>query len=181
MLTLFAPLVVTGFLIYNYVQCPFPLSPPLVNQQSSLILPGNSTLRVSSEQFNYVSNLKKLATLNGFQEGNYILDMTGQSPGLIYALGGKPLGWPWILDLLPGSDNAALQILSKVAKTQLDNSYVLISDETKHLHPFATLRKIGLDVNDPNSFQLVAEANPSFLIGKVYLYKPINNESVQDH
>ena len=36
-------------------------------------------------------------------EGVPIIDLTGQSPGLIYAVAGTPLGSPWMIGGQPGS------------------------------------------------------------------------------
>ena len=175
LITSVIPFLVSFYLAYNYVLCPFPSLEPLVTQNRVLELPGNSKLTVSQSQYELVHTIRTAASKSGFQYGDPILDLTGQSPGLIYALGGKPVGWPWILGLLPGSDKAAVKILEKTDQDELKNSYVLFSDHPSPLKATEVLAHFNLDLEDPQSYKLITSLFSKFTRTNIYLYQPLGD------
>lgn len=66
----------------------------------------------------------------GYQPGQPVLDATGDGPGLVYALGGRPLGVAWIIGGYPGSERAAARVLDAVAPAELRRAWVLVADDS---------------------------------------------------
>lgn len=63
----------------------------------------------------------------GFKPGKDILDLTGDGPGLIYAVGANPLATPWMLGGYAGSDNAAAHTIDSLPLSTLRGTWLLTS------------------------------------------------------
>ena len=102
---LLIPLLICLQLTNVFSVCPFPpgYQRALSEQQVSTAISSNTTLFLSKERSTYVDSLRSVLSSAGFHNGNHILDLTGNSPGLVYAVGGKAIGWPWIHDVYPNS------------------------------------------------------------------------------
>ena len=61
----------------------------------------------------------------GYQIGQPILDATGDGPGLVYALGGRPLGVAWLLGGYPGSERVAARLLDGLSVVDLRRAWLL--------------------------------------------------------
>ena len=59
-----------------------------------------------------------------------MLDFTGDGPGWVFSLGGRPLGVPWLLGGYYGSDAAAALLLSRLPENALRRSWILSSETT---------------------------------------------------
>ena len=70
-----------------------------------------------------------MAAQAGFEPGMTILDLTGDGPGFIYAVGARPLGTPWMLGGYPGSDAAAARIIGKIDTKALRTTWLLTSSD----------------------------------------------------
>jgi hypothetical protein len=64
----------------------------------------------------------------GFAAGTPVLDFTGDGPGLVYALGGRPLGTAWLLGGYSGSGDTSQHLLSRLPVTELQTAWLLTSD-----------------------------------------------------
>lgn len=65
----------------------------------------------------------------GYVAGEPILDVTGDGPGLVYALGGRPVGVPWLLGGYAGSERVAMVVLSTVPIATLRQVWILSADD----------------------------------------------------
>jgi len=54
-----------------------------------------------------------------------MIDLTGQSPGILYAVGAKSVGLPWILGGYRGSDIVAVNSLKMVPCAELGTAWLL--------------------------------------------------------
>ena len=73
----------------------------------------------------YIASAKKLAIESGFEPRTPIIDLTGQSPGILYAMQGRILGRPWIGGGYEGSDIWAISLLSVENCSDLSNAWIL--------------------------------------------------------
>lgn len=128
----------------------------------------------------YISKAKSIATKAGFKNNDTIIDLTGQSPGLVYALGGRGLSTPWILGGYKGSNDFAIYHLSRASCEQLTTSWVLLeNDESARGISKDVLKTNGLDIN--TDYENVGELLTAPGVGgyknqrKQYLYKPKTN------
>jgi len=64
----------------------------------------------------------------GFTPHQRVLDLTGDGPGLIYALGGRPLGVAWLLGGYSGSEIAAARLIARLPLHALQRAWLLTSN-----------------------------------------------------
>ena len=88
-----------------------------------------NTLLVDAATLETLQSVMGAARATGFVAGQAILDFTGDGPGLIYALGGRPLGLAWLLGGYPDSQTWAERLLVKLPKQALQNAWLLSSDD----------------------------------------------------
>ena len=84
-----------------------------------------STLILARSFGQYVSEAMDLADRASFSHGTPIIDLTGRSPGLLYALGAKSIGRPWLLGEHPGSNKYAADALKRIACEELAIAWLL--------------------------------------------------------
>lgn len=63
----------------------------------------------------------------GFTPGQPILDLTGDGPGVVYALGGRPVGSAWLSGGYSGSEVAAARLIAAIPQKQLEDAWLLTS------------------------------------------------------
>lgn len=91
---------------------------------STLVLPGSFGL--------YITEAADLAKKAGFKIGTPMIDLSGHSPGLLYAIGADNTGAPWILGTFPGyvgSNKAAEAMLKRTSCEELSNAWLLVEPE----------------------------------------------------
>jgi hypothetical protein len=84
-----------------------------------------STLIISEGFGQYISEAIHVAKMAGFKEGTPMVDLTGQSPGILYALGASNIGTPWILGGYPGSDKFAVEALNRASCEDFSIAWLL--------------------------------------------------------
>ena len=87
-------------------------------------------LLVDAEMAMSLNTLSAAARAAGWQSGHDMLDFTGDGPGWVFALGGRPLGVPWLLGGYSGSEAATALLLGRLSETALRQSWLLSSDTT---------------------------------------------------
>jgi len=81
-----------------------------------------------------LTSFKKLFDSSGFLPGWPILDFTGDGVGLVYAVGGKPVGEAWVLGGYPGSEKAQVYLFQFIDVNILRNSWLITSeDNPRHI------------------------------------------------
>lgn len=110
------------------------------------IADGKSALFVSDGYAAYLDTLITLAGRAGFQPGTPVIDLTGQSPGALYALGASIIGQAWTIGGYPGSDKLAGFMLSRVPCDQLANAWLLYEPNGPRRIDPAVLNTFGADL-----------------------------------
>ena len=90
---------------------------------------GTSTVLVDSGTEQSLRDILALARASGFQPGQDVLDLTGDGPGVIYALGARPLGAPWLLGGYKGSDIATTHIIDTIGPAAVRQAWLLTSTD----------------------------------------------------
>ena len=103
-------------------------------------------LRLSSEMNLYLSSLKDAAIESGFRDDTPIIDMTGASPGTVFAIGGRSLGVAWFLGGYEGSNEYAKAVLSDGSIHALRQAWVLTENEGSRKLDDNLLEVIGKDI-----------------------------------
>jgi hypothetical protein len=104
----------------------------------------HQALLVDRETARYFTELGAELQRLGFRRGDGMIDMTGQSPGIVFAIGGVALGEPWLLGNYPGSTAFAKRALARVSCEQLVNAWILVAPEGERKISDAVLRSAGL-------------------------------------
>ena len=92
--------------------------------------PASTRLLVDAETAMSVNTISAAARAAGWQPGLDMLDFTGDGPGWVFSLGGRPLGVPWLLGGYHGSDAAAALLIGRLPEAALRRSWLLSSDTT---------------------------------------------------
>lgn len=87
-----------------------------------------NTLLLSPADRDYLESMKTVAANAGFQPRTPMIDLTGNSPGAIYALQASGIGVPWSLGGYPGSQKYLQTALGPVSCDQLAAAWVLSED-----------------------------------------------------
>ena len=99
--TAFAAAIVSADVIARSVAEPYRLATPIWGQTDRVAI-RDSGLRVDPQAARYLQTLKQAASNNGFSDGTPVLDLTGRSPGTLYAIGAKSPGAAWLTRWLSG-------------------------------------------------------------------------------
>lgn len=94
----------------------------------------------------WANEMREQAYANGFQAGNYLLDLTGGSPGALLFLDAKFLGIAWILGGYPGSNQYFKASLSHTACKDFAKAWLLITADGERRIDLTSLHFFGLDV-----------------------------------
>ena len=117
-------------LVQNGIESPYRQPQPLRDNDYKLEIgkPG-STLVLSKGFGRYYAEAISLAQQAGFKQGTPVIDLTGQSPGILYAMGASNIGQPWTVGGYPGSDALAVAMLKKVTCRELAIAWLLVELE----------------------------------------------------
>ena len=86
-----------------------------------------STLILARDFGRYVSEAMDLGERGSFSHGTPMIDLTGRSPGVLYAIGAKSIGQPWFLGSYPGSNEFATETLKRVVCEELAVAWLLMA------------------------------------------------------
>ena len=95
----------------------------------------------------------------GFKPNTPVIDLTGQYPGILYIIGAKAIGQPW----MTGGYSVAIKILSKVKCEEIATAWILYDpSSTAQLSP-EILQNFGLDLH--KDYSQAAKFNPPMGVG----------------
>ena len=165
---------------------PYRYNEPLRLSNSKLVTDDkNYNLIVSKEFADYVNDARKIANASGFKRKNPIIDLSGQSPGLVYLMGAKSIGAAWIIGgRYEGALNLAKANFSLVGCEEIGNSWVLY--EKKGPRSISTELLISLGANFPKHYEIVGSWKTAIGAGGhkyqriQELYKPIEKKQIID-
>jgi hypothetical protein len=83
---------------------------------------------LSSSFAEYVTDIQEVTKNANFAPKTPVIDLTGQSPGVLYIIEAQSIGAAWILGSYPGSANFAVSVLQNVRCETLSQSWILIED-----------------------------------------------------
>lgn len=134
-------------LVYS-MENPYRSPTPLRKQTTELSVgPSPSTkILVDEEAARYITELRTAFHQNGGTEGAPVLDLTGASPGALFAIGAKAVGLPWMIGGYPGSEPLAVRALSFVPCAELTRTWLLLSPSGTRPLPNTILNRAGLNV-----------------------------------
>ncbi|HEX2839808.1 hypothetical protein [Hyphomicrobium sp.] len=134
-------------LVYS-METPYRSPTPLRKQTTELSVgPSPSTkILIDEEAARYITELRTAFHENGGAEGTPVLDLTGASPGALFAIGAKAVALPWMIGGYPGSESLANRALSFVPCAELARTWLLLSPSGTRPLPNTLLNRAGLNV-----------------------------------
>lgn len=112
--------------------------PQTLHQYNSPISIGasNSIIMLNKKNVIYLERAIKLSEKNGFKQNMPIIDLTGQSAGLVYALSGQAIGQPWMMGGYLGSDQFAIAALNRINCKEIVKAWILLMPtSTRQISP----------------------------------------------
>jgi hypothetical protein len=141
-------LVVPTGVLYSAMENPYRQTQPLRLQMSAAdIIPGQSRLFLPEETAAYIRELHQLSAASGFRAGAPALDLTGVSPGSLYAMGARPLGVAWTLGGYAGSRDFLTAALGGETCEAIAVSWILTEPDAADSFSPEILRPFGIDIS----------------------------------
>lgn len=168
--------VAAAILLLMWIDHPYRQHESLTSQKR-LFAMGSGSLYVSADRAQYIEALRTAAGANGFRAGDRMLDLTGRSPGAVFAIGAVPVAEPWLLGEYPGSDEFARRALVRTSCGVIANAWLLIEPGgPRAMKPAA----VGLRTSDYRVVALIEAPATDFPAGQVqWLLRPIGDEDAR--
>lgn len=137
----------TGLLLQSASKHPYREAEPLFSQNTLVPYGGKgASLWLDDAQRDYFQALRGAAAEQGFKNGMPVLDMTGQSPGVLHGLGAKSVASPWFFGDYPGGQDRAAMVIDRVSCQELASMWVLTEPAGPRHIDLEILTRRGLDL-----------------------------------
>ncbi|WP_159947167.1 hypothetical protein [Rhizobium sp. 18065] len=148
----------TVMLLQSALEHPY-RQPQSIRSQDAIVPigPQKSQLTVSKDYAFYISNAVLTANGGGFVPGIPVIDLSGQSPTLLYAIGAKNIGAAWLIGGYPGSSKYAKAVLGRVSCEKISEAWLLVEPTGPRSIPTDLLADLGAAF--PQNYQLAASWN----------------------
>lgn len=107
--------------------------------------PAGATLFVSSASASYIEEARRAAAEAGFEPGTPVIDLTGYSQGLLYAIGALHSGGP-LFGGYPGTEAAAMLTLNALDCEELARAWLIVEPEEPTRLSMEILSVFGADI-----------------------------------
>lgn len=145
-----------GTLLALGFSSPYRQPQPLSMQTETVQLGSTrSEIEMSPEFAAYLREIQFAASNSGFTSGTPMYDLTGQSPGVLFALGARQIGQAWVIGGYPGSESQASMMLTHVPCKDIAVMWVLVEPNGPRALPTSLLSSVGLQVAE--NFEPVAQ------------------------
>ncbi len=102
----------------------------LLQQDRALAMGGHGqSLKLDALTHDGLAELQARMAAAGYRPGDPVIDATGDGPGLVYALAGRPLGVAWMIGGYAGSECIAARILDQVPVAELRRAWIISADD----------------------------------------------------
>ena len=167
--TAFLVTVVTVGMLAGTMITPGHVGAPLWKQTEEIeigALPAR--IRVEPAMAEYVQALQQGAKAHGFEPGMPIVDLSGAGPGMMFALGGRPVGAPWLhIQFSRGADLPTMY-LNRAPKSQSHSAWLITGDDVDLAR--SVLKSQG--INWPADYEEAGRAERPDKEWKQILWKP---------
>lgn len=173
--------LITAVLIGAVASNPYRQESSLFSQAS----PTNLGVLTSPEVAGYLNTLEQGATNAGFTKGTPTLDLTGEFPGTVYAIGGSSPGSGWLVYGYPNSESYIDAALMTAKCSEIGQAWILVkSSAPDGVYP-SVLNKRGLSVADYDAVASAETKNlrwgdEGFVVHTLMRPKPRPDEKLTD-
>lgn len=135
---------VTATLLQTGLEHPYRQPEPLrLNKTVGEIGPQRSSLVLSAGYAAYIVDAVAAAQNAGFKSGTPVIDLSGQSPGILYAFGSENIGQAWTIGGYPGSLNLAKAVLKLTPCEKTALAWVLFEPDGPRSIPIELMPFLG--------------------------------------
>lgn len=175
--------VVTAAVLESGFQEPYRQPQPLSDNRARIEIGTSASILVLSREFaDYISQATTVAKSAGFSYATPVIDLTGQSPGILYSIGAKSIGQAWTIGGYPGSEQLARAALRLSPCEDISSAWVLFEPEGPRSLPAQILSDVGAAF--PSSYKMVGSwstapgAGGYDQVRRQELYKPKRPASI---
>ena len=111
-------------------------------------LGGGDELRVSTPTAGAIQDLREIARSAGMSAGDPVVDLTGQAPGLVFALDGEAVNSPWVPGALSGSTDLLRRSVDSLSCQEVAESWLLDQPGGPRSVAEGFFSTVGADVAD---------------------------------
>ncbi|MBK5400159.1 hypothetical protein JFU47_26095 [Pseudomonas sp. TH39(2020)] len=146
--------LVVVVLVQLGMESPYRQTQPLrLNSHTVEVGRSGSNLLLSKEYAAYLTQAMTASKQAGFQPGTPVIDLSGQSPGILYAIGATSIGQAWMIGGYPGSFKLASEALKRVSCNQLAVAWLLTEPEGPRSLSDSLVSSFGAE---PSNYEAVA-------------------------
>ncbi len=144
-----------SILVQTGTEAPYRQMQPLrLNSYSIRIGATTSTVTLSAPYGTYIADVVAATKRVGLQEGTPVIDMSGVSPGILYAMHATAIGQPWTVGGYPGSLKLASEALKRTSCKQVTTAWLLTEPDGPGKIPVELLASFGARLSE--GYELVA-------------------------
>lgn len=136
----------TATLIMHGLEHPHRQPAFMDNRQPVIIGEEGQAITLSEGSAQHIAEARRVASSAGFIRGSSIIDLSGQSPGLLFSLGAAGVGQAWTIGGYEGSEARTLASLIDASCDTLANSWLLIEEDGPRSLSPALLKIFGADL-----------------------------------
>ena len=145
---------ITATLLQTGLEQPYRQSQPLRLNTSNLEIGSQMSALMLSEGYSaYIAAAMATAKKAGFEPNTPLIDLSGQSPGILYAIGAENIGLAWIIGGYPGSLKLAETALTRTSCEKISEGWILFEHDGPRSIPTELLLRLGADF--PSSYERV--------------------------
>ncbi len=140
-------LVLSTQLALDAMRRPYRQAEALAAQTQAIAIgPHAAVLQMSREFAQYITEARELATTAQFKANNPMIDLSGQSPGLLFALNARSIGQAWSVGGQAGSAALATRMLAQVSCDDLALAWILIEPHSRRALPTTVITSFGANL-----------------------------------
>jgi hypothetical protein len=174
--------LVTSLNIKERMEKPYRYNEPLRLAKSEIYTTNKHALKISDEFSRYIEDARKITNQSGFKTNTPVIDLSGQSPGLLYLIGAKSIGRAWTIGGYKGSLQRAKAEYKLVNCNDLANSWVIYEKDGPRRISTNLLASVGAKFPDQyqfmGSWQTAKGAGGYKKARTQQLYKPIKTNLI---
>ncbi|MFL5148557.1 MAG: hypothetical protein ACJ8DN_10485 [Microvirga sp.] len=162
--------LVTGSAVWKGLAKPYRLAAPIWRQTEPVeIGTRGERLKLDPGAAAFVRSLRDGAKRRGFCNGDPVIDLSGELPGIAVLLGGGAPGFPWLFGGYPFSERLAGWILSGVDPQTRGRAWLVIA-EGRIAFSAAFVASLGFDL--AGAYDLAFDGSHPLYGTPVRLYRP---------
>ncbi|MHC8440581.1 MAG: hypothetical protein ACYYK0_00040 [Candidatus Eutrophobiaceae bacterium] len=163
---------ISALMVYPYRQ-PEPL---LWNTQETALDESGNTLVLEKNEGLYITEAREAARRVGFAGRTPIIDLSGKSPLLVYALNGEAMGAPWLIGGHVNSEAYVAGLLERESCEDLARAWLLLEEGSERKLSLAVLSGFVEDISSDYALAVEFSTPDSAPIKRSHaLLKPIRN------